>query len=932
LSHHEEALHFLLEAEPHLSEADKMRCGADTIIALTRASQTSQAQQKLLEYQKRYETQKTEKSFVVWDFLELCIKQRARENAFYLANYEAHTERLRLAGYKDLSVIAMSMAVTSHRAMGQYKQAIRIAHQTLPVAHALGLTYRQAHLLNSLADYYYSQGALKKAWILANKAEKLCKKTGGQLLLADILTTKGCINQAKGLHDEAIADYKQSGDIYLRHAFLLGFTNNLINVGLVQHARGELQAAGASFMQAEAKATEYGFLGMAGNANLRMGAIQTLMGNYSQAEKLFLNAFDMAQEEALTQATSASFATIVCPPERYESTLAMALAAVEKCEMTIHLAVARRVLGESMIRHGRVEEGRAHILEAEQFTRNMPEQWAISAIRLAECDVSLFAQAKPITPPTGLRQLLAKIKRRSQKVPEVLTRAELALADLAQAQGQTRRAMRHIHQSLASIRVLRLSGDDPVLASQVASTFDEVYWRGARLAHQLNDGETLLSFAEHRRAQWLTRALNAHAPGAAPLPELDELGRTLRQLRAQTANPANRASPEQMAAYRAGMAEVKRRYDELDTQLIFSGAGSQALRKTTPVAGVMALRSAFNQRFGQNWAAITLEPLNADGSAWLRLRLTPNSFEHVALPASIVIRQLLKTISQSSPTERRRMAAWENMWQPLADWLRVDEWLPPGATAAHPIPLLVADAGWLARVPLGILPLADGTPLGHKAAFRFMPALNAALPGLLRQGSPGQLRALVVAPGQFGGWLADLPSTQTEGDLVKALWPNSVVLAGAEASLANVRKLAASGELGQFDVIHFATHAVSEQNQLRMGGLALSDGPLTIQEMLTWTLNARLVALGACDSAFHVSFGGEERLGMEVALMSVGAGAVLASRWPVKDAPASRMIEVFLRHYAQTPDAPLALIHAEKALANELPLPDVTAWRVVGMR
>ena len=115
--------------------------------------------------------------------------------------------------------------------------------------------------------------------------------------------------------------------------------------------------------------------------------------------------------------------------------------------------------------------------------------------------------------------------------------------------------------------------------------------------------------------------------------------------------------------------------------------------------------------------------------------------------------------------------------------------------------------------------------------------------------------------------------------------------------------LEARGDLGQYRILHFATHGVvtsrapkcpSQPALLTSFGGAGSDGLLTFREIFDLNLDADVVVLSACDTAGKATAAATQAAGLatggDVALDGlvrafVGAGArlVIASHWPVPD-------------------------------------------------
>ncbi|MCL5999178.1 MAG: CHAT domain-containing protein [Chloroflexi bacterium] len=147
--------------------------------------------------------------------------------------------------------------------------------------------------------------------------------------------------------------------------------------------------------------------------------------------------------------------------------------------------------------------------------------------------------------------------------------------------------------------------------------------------------------------------------------------------------------------------------------------------------------------------------------------------------------------------------------------------------------------------------------------------------------------------------------------------------------------MSAAGELNRYDLIHFATHACVEPEQPRLSSIALCDADLTVQELLAWSLDAHLVVVSACESAAATTFGGEERAGIETALLAAGVANVLTSLWSVDDARVPAFMAAFVHHYATCRDGGLALAQAQRAamLASGDAAQALwwAGWRVTGM-
>jgi len=154
-----------------------------------------------------------------------------------------------------------------------------------------------------------------------------------------------------------------------------------------------------------------------------------------------------------------------------------------------------------------------------------------------------------------------------------------------------------------------------------------------------------------------------------------------------------------------------------------------------------------------------------------------------------------------------------------------------------------------------------------------------------------------------------------------------VLLTQAEATEAKVRRQ----RLSDFDSILFATHGLikNDLEGLAEPALALTpvaasqshdDGLLTAAEIAGLALNARIVALSACNTAnFDLSLFGSQVQSLAAAFWVAGTRSLLASLWPV-ESETSRILTVnFYQRIAKGKAADDALFEARKALLATRP-------------
>lgn len=109
------------------------------------------------------------------------------------------------------------------------------------------------------------------------------------------------------------------------------------------------------------------------------------------------------------------------------------------------------------------------------------------------------------------------------------------------------------------------------------------------------------------------------------------------------------------------------------------------------------------------------------------------------------------------------------------------------------------------------------------------------------------------------------------------------------------------------DVVHFSCHGVADQDEPLDGGLELTDGRLTIRDILQLRLpTARLAVIAACEGAVSGQALPDELNSLATCLVEVGFPGVIAAQWQVHETAAYYLLVRFYDLWQQQPDAPPA--------------------------
>ncbi len=173
--------------------------------------------------------------------------------------------------------------------------------------------------------------------------------------------------------------------------------------------------------------------------------------------------------------------------------------------------------------------------------------------------------------------------------------------------------------------------------------------------------------------------------------------------------------------------------------------------------------------------------------------------------------------------------------------------------------------------------------------------------------------------------LARLPFSRREADAMSAVIPAEKIRIALDFQAS--RKLAVSGELAHYRVVHFATHALVNDKHPDLSGLVLSlvdergqpqQGFLDLQDIYNMDLGANLVVLSACDTALGKEMDGEGMIGLTRGFMYAGAQGVIGSLWKVEDFATAKLMTAFYKAMEQNQMLPAqALRHAQLALWRE---------------
>ncbi|MEM9266831.1 MAG: CHAT domain-containing protein [Cyanobacteria bacterium P01_F01_bin.13] len=271
-----------------------------------------------------------------------------------------------------------------------------------------------------------------------------------------------------------------------------------------------------------------------------------------------------------------------------------------------------------------------------------------------------------------------------------------------------------------------------------------------------------------------------------------------------------------------------------------------------------------------------------------RVRTVTLSHPDFVLPNPVVpIADVYKINSSAFAPVLRQRQHWHELHQLLID--PIVDLLPPDPDAR----VVFIPQEQLFLVPFPALQAEDGSYLIEHHTITSAPAIQVL--GLTKRNFQAQFSALPLVvgnPSPMPENLQALPHASTEANGIAQVL-STAPLIGNDATETAIKL-----QLPNAPLIHLATHGFFNESNPLQGALALAptegqDGFLTAEEILNHSLRADLVVLSACDTG-RGQITGDGVIGLSRSFLAAGASNVMVSLWQVPDdATAHLMIEFY---------------------------------------
>jgi CHAT domain-containing protein len=862
-----------------------------------------------------------------------------------ISKYETSLALWRELGDRKNELRLLQKIGSLYGPLGDPQTTLKYYDQAIQIARDLGNRYQEANLTIQFGQIQYSLGNYQKALDAFQQAREIFAGLSARLGEAIAIQNIGVMYLSLGDPRQAIDYYDKVLPAYLSVGEPFGQSNVLNSMGVARSGLGETQEAIELYTRALEIARKHEFhemeattLGNLGGAHLELGDNQKAADYFNQELTLCRRmGARVCMASALNSLGNVSF--LSGEKERSLDYLSESLKLFQMAGERKREATALHNLARTNYELGNLSEARKQIETAIEIRESMRADVARHDLRVSffgsvlsgfELYVDLLMTLHQRRPSDGhdAAALQASERARARSLLEQLAESN---ADIRQGVApQLLKIERALQQQLnakavARANALNKKGAESLAKSldkeivELTSRFHDVEARiresspryaaltrpepltASEIQKHLDEDTVLLEFALGKKRSWMwavTRnSLDSHE--LPPRAEIETASRKVYEL--LTARQPKKAISE---------SEQVKRIAEADARL---QAETAALSRM--------LLDPISARLRQEWKGKRLAVVASGALEYLPFAVLP-------LPETKGRRD--EETRRQGDKETGRQGDKENPQSAIRN-----------PQSAIPIPLIVDHE--IVNLPsASALALIRREAAGRQAAPKTLAALadpvfeanDPRLAAARKKASTNGLIASVrsaepSAPPLLTSELARsvrsfhrdgfdrLVFSNEEAEFITGLAPgNSTLKAmGFEVN----RQLVASGELGRYRIVHFATHGLINSEHPELSGLVLSlvdetgkpqDGFLRTHEIFNLELSADLVVLSACQTALGKEIKGEGLVGLTRGFMYAGAERVVASLWQVDDQATAQLMRHFYRGMLKENLRPAAALRA----------------------
>jgi len=906
--------------------------------------------------------------------LEIETLEKLGDVAAVLSDYHSAVEDYSralslISNFKDerLEAVVLTKLGGAYLEMASVKKAVPHCARALDVSERLGSDEGTALALNCLGVASSIASDVSQAQDQFERALAIAKKINVQRVFALSQLNLGYLHSNLGNLELALNSYKAALEIWESTNEQQKRASTLTAMAGVYNQQGEKQTALELHGQALKIFRTIGNRNGEAAALNGIGYLYDTLGDRAQSLKCFTRAFELyvAIENHHYAAVTSGYVG------RVRLALGDNEGALESLDRKLSISRAvqdrrmesytRRDIANILTERGQTKEALAQYRQALSLSQDVKDGRGTALILLASGKLSekLDDKAGALA---NYEQALSLMQAVADRRGEVQTLMNLASAkrDL----GRLDDARRDIERSLELIEKLRVKVLSPALRISYLETVYRHYEFYVDLLMRMHERDRSRGYAtlalevnEHARARTLLENLIAARTDIRQGvdPQLLQEERQIQQrlndkAEEQTRLLSSRTQPEREAAVRQEVESLLSQYEEIESRVRDQSPKYAALTQPVPLSLATIQRELDEDTLLLEYALGT-----GRSYGWA---VTKHSIESFNLPPRAEINRSAKVLYDA--LSKGAAAAPVDDYQAAANALGKILLEP----VAHLLPnkrlVIVAD-GILQYVPFTALPEPGAekgglrVPLVVKHEITTLPSIStlAVLRNELRGRMAASKTLAVIADPVFEKndprvRLSRLPArtqvprnvvalrgSETEQQLVQVELDNKPLvlerlpfsLEEAEAILDLARdmkimraigfdanlKAVLDPAIGEYQIIHFATHALLNNSHPELSGIVLSlvdqtgrfqNGFLRLNEIYNLNLAAELVVLSACQTALGKETRGEGLIGLTRGFMYAGVPRVVATLWRINDRAAAEFMRYFYQAILKLHESP----------------------------
>jgi CHAT domain-containing protein/Tfp pilus assembly protein PilF len=815
--------------------------------------------------------------------------------------FSQSVEKLRAAGDKVNEGTALSSIGNTYYGLGQVRKALEYYNQALPLQHGVGSPSAEGATLGNMGIAYSALGEPQKALDYSRQALQLALAAGDLDGQAATLTSIASLYWQLGDWDHALENQKSAVELTKKSGNRSFEAMILNNMGTTYRGLGDLDSALKCHEQALPILHDVGLPNEAtalqniGHVYRDKGEFQKAIDYYQQALKLYQargNRRAVAQDLADTGEASLLLGQTGQAFENWGQAMPLAHASGDRIlEASVLTGMARAHITE-----GKLDQAQASLDSALAMTESLRTAWVGADLRASysstvrdryQLQIELLmlqhhdSQAFEASERARARSLLELLSESHANIRQGVDAALLAQEQALETDLRLKSEQRIRSQNTA------LDKDIEGLTVQYREVEAQIRTRSPRYAaltqpqpltldeiqKQILDPETLLleySLGEDRSFLWAVTSNSFHTYELPARTKLETAAR-LAYMQMSTSQVAGEAMQGAALAL---------------SHTLLGPVGAELGKKRLVVVAEGALQyipfAALPAPASVNSAG-TGVPLVAD-------------HEIVSLPSASTVALLRRETQGRAPAVKLAIV--------LAD---------PVFSRDDP---RVAQAG--SGVSGNMSPKASdhasSDPGSKSSSSASTSASNSASNADdLERAELSQRSAKESGLPEFDRLRASRREAET---IVELAGKNNAV---EELDFDSSRETATSNALGQYRIIHIATHGLLNSRNPELSGLVFSlvdrqgkpqNGFLEARDIYNLKLGADLVVLSACQTALGKEIRGEGLVGLTRAFMYAGAPRVVASLWKVPDQATTELMQKFYRGILQQGLQPAAALRA----------------------